>query len=47
MKSWGGINVGDKGKKNADKLTKERQVKKQEVQAKKGQATHRASAEKK
>ncbi len=39
--------MGDKGKKNADKLTKEKQAKKQEVQAKKGQATHHASAEKK
>ncbi len=38
--------MGDKGKKNADKLTKEKQVKKGEVQAKKGQATHRAALEK-
>jgi hypothetical protein len=38
--------MGDKGKKNAGKLIKERQAKKQEVQAKKGQATHRAGAEK-
>ena len=40
--------MGDKGKKNAGKLTKEKQAKKQEVQAKKGQATQRTgSVEKK
>jgi hypothetical protein len=39
--------MGDKGKKNAGKLTKERQSKKQETQAKKGQATQRSGAEKK
>jgi hypothetical protein len=40
--------MGDKGKKNAEKLTKEKLAKKSEVQAKKGQATQRTgSAEKK
>lgn len=40
--------MGDKGKKNAEKLNKEKQAKKQGNQAKKGQATQRSgSVEKK
>ena len=35
--------MGDKGKKNADKLNREKLVKKQEIQLKKGQGTHRAA----
>lgn len=36
--------MGDKGKKNAERLTREKQAKKQEVQAKKGQAIQRTGA---
>ena len=36
--------MGDKGKKNADKLNKEKTAKKTEVQLKKGQATQRTGS---
>lgn len=36
--------MGDKGKKNAEKLTKEKNAKKTEVQLKKGQATQRTGS---